>query len=293
MSVEDLNKSLSEPNLSGLSTNKTPPNFISMRNKRRREDDFSTEFNKFKEEMKEMFSKFMSAQKSELVILTSNLKELHQINNKTEASLAQLTNQNADFQKKIEFLEFQSKKDRECISILEEKVEDLQRCSQKTSIELKNVPRKPQETRNDLINMVLCLSKNISLDLDVKDIKDIHRIQGKKVEVKNTPIIVELGSTIIKSDILQKAKNYNIKNKTKLQAKHLGFTSNEDSPVFISEQLTSKGNRLHFLARDLVKTKEYKFCWTAFGRVFVKRDENSRAILIKNEAQVHQLTQEK
>lgn len=93
MSVEDLNKSLSEPNLCGLNTSKTPPNFVSTRNKRRREeDDFTVELNKSKEEMKEMFSKFMSAQKSELIILTTNLKELHQTNNKIEASLTQLTN---------------------------------------------------------------------------------------------------------------------------------------------------------------------------------------------------------
>lgn len=291
MSSAQLNKSLSDPNVAEVGNDRTPPNYISVRSKRMREEDLPTEFCKFKEEMKEMFKSFMTAQKTELKVITANLKEIQQTNFNIEASVARLSTQNEEFQRKIESLELQAKKDREYIAILEDTVEDLQRSSRKSCIELKNVPRAPKETSDDLINMVLCLSKKIGLDLVTKDIKDIHRVQGKKVGTNNTPIIVELGSSIIKSDMLRKTKSYNIKNKTKLQAKHLGLTSNEDTPVFISEQLTAKGARLFFLARDLAKTNKYKFCWTAFGRVFVKKDENSRAIIIKSEAQVHQLLQ--
>lgn len=292
MSTLHLNKSLSDPNMSEVGNNTPPNTYVSVRNKRMREEDLPSEFRSFKEEMRELFSTFLATQKSELLVINTNLKEIQQTNISIEASVARLSSQHEEFLKKIDSLELQAKKDREYITILEEKLEDLQRGSQKTCIELKNVPKKPQETRGDLLNMVLSLSKSISGNLEVKDVKDIHRIQGKKVGVKNTPIIVELGSTIIKTDFLQKAKTYNIKNKIKIQAKHLGFTNNEDTPVFISEHLTAKGNRLYFLARDLAKTKQYKFCWTAFGRVFVKRDENARAILIKSESQVHHLMQE-
>lgn len=83
-----------------------------------------------------------------------------------------------------------------------------------------------------------------------------------------------------------------MENRSKLQAKHLGFTTNEDDPVFVSEQLTAKGSRLFFLARDLVKSSKFKFCWTAFGKVFVRKDETSKIILIQSEAQILQLQQE-
>lgn len=71
-----------------------------------------------------------------------------------------LTSQNEEFRRKIESLESQAKKDREYISILESKVEDLQRTSRKASVELKNVPKKPQESREDLLNIVTCLSRS-------------------------------------------------------------------------------------------------------------------------------------
>lgn len=292
MSTTTLNKSLSDSNIAETDIVKSPPRYVSFRSKRMRDEDLPSEFCKFKEEMKELFNTFMDTQKRELKEITANLKEIQKTNNNIETSIAQLNNRQEEFQKKIESLELLEKKDREYIAILEDRVEELQRGTRKTCIELKNVPRKPQETRNDLTKMVLCLARNIDLDLGTKDIKDVHRIQGKKAGINNTPVIVELGSSILKSDMLQKVKTYNIKNKTKLQAKHLGFTSNEETPVFVSEQLTAKGARLFFLARDLAKSKQYKYCWTAHGRVFVKKDDNSRSILIASEAQVHHLLQQ-
>ncbi|CAH2088400.1 unnamed protein product [Euphydryas editha] len=140
--------------------------------------------------------------------------------------------------------------------------------------------------------MMTCLSKNINLDFCPRDIKDIFRIKARNESENSPPIIVELGSTILKTDMLKKTKDFNIKNKCKLQAKHLGFTTNEDTPVYLSEQLTAKGARLFFLSRDLVKTKKFKYCWTAFGRVFVRKDDASKIICIQNEAQVHQLLQD-
>lgn len=286
-----MDKSLSDSNIS-LMMETTPPNFISKRNKRVREEDLPGEFTKFKYEIKEMLTSFISTQESELKVITSNLKDIQVTNNSIETAITNLSYQNEEFRKKIELLELQGKKDREYIVLLEDKIEDLQKSSKKTCIELKNVPKMPQENSSELINMVMNLSKHLSLEMGSHDIKDIYRVPSRKEGITNTPIIVELNSTMLKTNLLKKAKLYNIKNPSKLQAKHLGIINNAEVPVFISEHLTPKSARLFFLARDLAKTKHYKFCWTAFGRILVKRDENSRVIVIKSEAQVHQLMQE-
>jgi hypothetical protein len=176
--------------------------------------------------------------------------------------------------------------------ILENKIEDLQRTTRRTSIEIKNVPKISQESTEDLIKMVLGLAKTINLEMEPRDIKDIFRLQTKNERnVRSSPIIVEFGSMILKSNLMKKIKSFNIRNKTKLQAKHLGHATQEDTPVFVSEQLTAKAARLFFLARDLVRTHKYKYCWTSLGRVLVRQDDNSRIIHIVNEAQVNQLMQ--
>ncbi|CAH2089623.1 unnamed protein product [Euphydryas editha] len=102
-------------------------------------------------------------------------------------------------------------------------------------------------------------------------------------------IVVGTSSAMVKSDILRLSKAFNIKTKGKLCAKHLGFLTSEDTPIFICEQLTTKGARLYYLARDLAKSAQYKFCWTAYGKVYVRKTETSQVVCIKSEAQVHQL----
>ncbi|XP_048486437.1 uncharacterized protein LOC125490636 [Plutella xylostella] len=291
-----MDKSLSTPDISSRENASTPPNFVSQRNKRRREfetDDMDLAFSSFKEEMKEMIKTLMEGQEIELKKITPTLMEIKETNCNIENSIAFLTAQNDEFKKKIEQIELQSRKDKEYITLLEEKLEDMQRGSRKANIEIKNVPKSNKETKDELINMVMSLAKNIDCKITKTDIRDIYRVQGKKDAKTNTPIIVETSSTILKTDILKLSKTYNYKQKQKLCAKHLGITKNEDTPIYVSEQLTARGSRLFFLARDLAKSKGYKFSWTSYGKIYVRQDEHSPIIAIKSEAQVNNLMQKK
>ncbi|KAI5639023.1 hypothetical protein NE865_08365 [Phthorimaea operculella] len=275
----------------------TPPNFVNTQKrvqyKEKTEESSSLELIAFKKEITDMISNFTNTHSQENKQISDSLNAIQQTNLKIEESLTTLKNQNEELFKKIAYLETQSKKDKEYIVLLEEKVEDLQRASRKACIQIKNVPKKKAETKEELTDMVLKLSENLQCDVEKKDIKDIFRIQGKKEEQQTSTIIVELNSTLQKTDFIKKCKIFNRQkqNQNKLQAKHLGLKTKEDTPIFVSEQLTSKAARLYFLARDLTNSKQYGFCWTSFGRVYVRKDERSPVILIKNEAQVQQLRQ--
>lgn len=252
-------------------------------------DSISQQFTNLREEVRKMLTDFSTTQGNELKKVTLALKEVQQSNHNIEKSVAFLTAQNEEFKKKIGQLEIQIKEDKQLITSLENKIEDMQMGSRKTNFEIKNVPKKNNETREDLIDMVMCLSHSIDCNVTKSDIKDIYRVRAKKSEKTNTPIIVETGSTLLKTDILKMSKSFNIKHKTKLCVKHLGIKTQEDTPVFLTEHLTVKGSRLHFLARDLAKSKAYRFCWTAYGKVYVRKDERSPVITIRSEEQVHHL----
>lgn len=286
-------KAHSESNLQDVAMEKTPPNYVSMRSKRRRADDYGFDLDEFKEEIRDMIKSLMTDQESDIKKIYPTLQEIQLTNQKIENSISFISSQNEEFKKKIEELESQARKDKEHIFLLEEKIEEMQRSCRKTSIEIKNVPKTNNETTEDLTKLVICLSKTIECPITKSDIRDIFRVQGKKDRKMNNnlPIIVETNSAILKTEILKKCKAYNIKQEQKLCAKNLGFTTNQDTPIYVSEQLTAKGSRLHFLARDLKKSKSYKFCWTAYGKVYVKKDEDSPAIRINNEAQIHKLLQ--
>lgn len=243
----------------------------------------------FREEMRKLMSFYNDSQKKELSGLTSILKDIQQSNQNIETAVSFLTTQNEEFKKQITQLENQVKDDRQYIVYLEDKLEDLQTGNRKTNFELKNVPKKENENKQDLVEMIVCLSKTINCEITKNDIKDIYRVRGKKSEQRNTPIIVETNSALLKNDFLRMTKSFNIRNKTNICAKHLGHKSNEDTPIYLSEHLTAKGSRLYYLARDLKKSKGYKFCWTSYGKVFIRKTEQSPVILITNEEQVHHL----
>lgn len=290
--MSNVNRSLSESNISEVGSDNSPVRCITRRNKRIREEDLPAEFNSFKEELRQLMTSFISTQQMQLQEIRADLKEIQQTNYNIDQSISLLMSHDEEFRKKIEMLETQAKIDRDNIVILENKIEDLQRVSRKTCVELKNVPKKSQESSEDLIKMVLCLSETINVKLESRDIKDIFRLPSRKQETNsNSPIVVELGSTILKSELLKQAKSFNIKNKIKIQAKHLGHTTKEDTPVFLAEHLTPQGARLFFLARDLVKTGKYKYCWTSYGKILVRKDDTSKVIHITNESQIHNLVQ--
>lgn len=288
-------KSSSVPDMMVLDENKTPPNFISAPNKRKRCSEMSQDFQgmaaDLKNEMKELFHTLSETQNIQINTILTSLKDIQQTTSLVQTTISHLSEENKELKNKIEQLEAQVRRDKEQIVILENRMEDIQMGSRKANFEMKNVPKKPSETKDDLIDMVLCLSKNVGSSIKKGDIRDIYRVRGKNDDKRNTPIIVETTSTLLKNDILKASKAFNVKHKTKLRAQHLGFRTSEDSPIFVSEQLTAKGSRLHFLARDLAKSHNYKFCWTAYGKVYVRRDENSPIIAIKTEAQVQQLIQ--
>lgn len=279
--------------MSDTDLNKTPPNatFVSVRHKRKREDNLDDFKNEMMSEMKSLLSSLMKQQSIEIKKIRSVLSEIQSTNNKIENSVDYLTAQNEMLNKKIEQLEIQHKKDKEYIILLENKVEDMQTINRKANFEIKNVPKKSGETKEDLIEMVVNLGKNIGCVIEKNHLDDIYRLGNKKGENRGS-IIVETTSTIKKTEFITKCKNFNRAHKSKLCLRHVGHHANEDSPIFVSEQLTAKGARLHFLARDLIKAKKFKYCWTAYGKIYIRKDDNTQIITIKSESQIHQLSQD-
>ncbi|KOB69604.1 hypothetical protein OBRU01_18146 [Operophtera brumata] len=69
----------------------------------------------------------------------------------------------------------------------------------------------------------------------------------------------------MKTSILQAVKTHNAANTTdRLNTKFL----------------TQKARRLYFLARDRAKICRYDFCWSASGRIFLRKAVGSAPIVI-------------
>lgn len=138
------------------------PQYVFHRKKRiTKQDSSPSEYSCIRDELKSLAA-LLSAQRDEFVVITTSLKSIREANTNIESQMSLLTTQNEEFRRKIERLELQVKQDREHITILEDKIEDLQRYTRKSSIELKNVPRKQQENQNDLVNVISSLGRTVA-----------------------------------------------------------------------------------------------------------------------------------
>lgn len=86
-----------------------------------------------------------------------------------------------------------------------------------------------------------------------------------------------------------KKLNKNKKNNEKLNSTHLNL-SGPARPIFVSETLTYKTQKLYFLAREFSRLNNYDYCWTSKGMVYLRKSEDAPLIRINAEADLSKLT---
>lgn len=212
------------------------------------------------------------------------------------AFMMDIKDQNADIQKSLDFLSFkyddklenmvkleQKNKDYELkISELEMKVEQLERNSRASTIEIRNVPKQPPENKTSLRIIVKQIGETIDQPVLDSDIQDIFRLRTKK-ETSNH-IVVNFTTTATKDGFIKQCRNFNKANKdSKHNTSHLSGLSGPPQPIFIDESLTSLGRKLFFPARQFVRDNRYHSTWTSYGKVFIRKTQDSPAIRIDGE----------
>ena len=202
-------------------------------------------------------------------------------------SMELMSNKHDEFLVKIVSLEKERKADRLLIQELEEKLETLERKSRSTGIEIRNIPKQNDETKEKLCSEVIKLGKTLNVEIDGSKIQDIYRLKSKD---SSNPVIVNLTTVLLKDSVLRAAKHFN-KSKPreeKLNTTHIN-SKYQPKPLYIAETLTQKNQRLYFLARQFQKSHGYNFCWTANGIVYLKNTEGSAHIRINTDADINKL----
>lgn len=291
--------SVSDPNL-----NRTEPDFaapsmnVTVRPNSKRvclEDSVATDkFEQFKLDIMDMltlkltplFTRLDCVEKC-LLNITQQNSDIISSNGEIEKTLSFLKNQVIESDAKICMLEKEINYTRISIADIEEKSENLERFIRKTSVEIRGFPIAKKESKADLLNQTSSLMKLISVE-SLNEIRDVYRLPFK-ASASTSTVVVEFSNIFAKEKFLRGAKLYNSDHRTcRLDSSHLGLTG-PASTLFFSEHLTNKSKRLHFLARDFAASENYRFCWIANGRIFLRKEEGAKYILVKNESTLAQL----
>ncbi|KAL4705135.1 hypothetical protein ACJJTC_018706 [Scirpophaga incertulas] len=147
-------------------------------------------------------------------------------------------------------------------------------------LKINGVPEKKSE---NLVNVFLRMTQSINYSISIEDV--LHGTRVAKLNRDNNrprSIIAKLRSPRQRDALLAAVASFNKKNpKNKLNSTHLGHEG-LITPVYVAEHLTPTNKSLHAAARLKSRDLSYKFVWVRNGRVYVRKEEFSQAIQIKN-----------
>ncbi|CAG5021080.1 unnamed protein product [Parnassius apollo] len=187
----------------------------------------------------------------------------------------------------VQSLQVENKAYRKRIEMLEEKIEGLKRSSHASRVELRNVPKKDRETKEDLLNIFVKTGEMLGLTLQHSDVRDIFRINQKNDS--NKIIVAEFTSNITKQRFIANLKEYNRRDKNKIFTSTHAAIMGLPTPIFISENLSQKTRRLFAVAKNFRKENNYAYCWTSAGSIFLKKTDRDRPILIKSQEDISKI----
>lgn len=187
---------------------------------------------------------------------------------------------------RIDFLESERKNDRKYIQLLESRLELQDHNARSTSIEIRNVPLAQKETKENLRRLITCTAEVLQIPLQKMEIKNIYRV-NTKAAVK--PIIADFTTVDMRDSFLTSFKKYNKEHpRSRLSTAEINIVG-PSQPVYISENLTQMERKLFYHTREFAKNNGFLFCWTAFGRVFLRKTEGSPQIRVYCESELEDL----
>jgi len=161
------------------------------------------------------------------------------------------------------------------IGSLSKKINVLEQNAIICNVEIIGVPEQKNENCVEVV-------ENIATKLGVKlSVLNAFRMYSK---FSNRPkkIIAKLNSSENKQQLMEFAK------KRKLNTKHLNENW-ENGNIFINNELTAFNRDLFFKTRMFAKSNNFKFIWFKDLKIFIKKDENSKAYIVQDDLDLSKL----
>lgn len=169
---------------------------------------------------------------------------------------------------------------RSTINELNNRISMLEQQSRSNNIELQCVPENKSE---NIVSLMMNLSGFLKCELKNENIIYGARVpKANRTSPRPRSIVVQLSSVKIRDSLLAAAINYNKTNPAdRLNTTHMGI-SGEKHPIYISEHLSPSNKSLHAATRAKAKECNFKYVWVRGGKIFVRKNETSDYIIIRD-----------
>lgn len=164
---------------------------------------------------------------------------------------------------------------------LSSRIAQMDQQSRSSIVEIQCVPENRQE---NLINTVVQLGKVIKCPVTDAQIDYCARLpKMNNSSPRPRSILVKFNSPRLRDEFLSATNRFNKKNQDdKLNSSHIGIGGVKKSAIYVVEHLTLENKALHAAARIKARELKYKFVWVRDGRIFMRKNEESNFVHVKN-----------
>lgn len=170
---------------------------------------------------------------------------------------------------------------------LNSRLSSMEKMSRGLNIELQAVP----ESRNEnVMSLFKKICETVDVHIDDPCIQACRRVA--KMDAKsNRPrnILVTLSSPRLRDTILSSVHRYNKSHpKDPLSTRHLGLPG-ETRKIYVTEHLSPECKSLYAQTRKIAKEKNYKYVWVKYARIYMRKNDESGHIYVKDLSTLNKL----
>ncbi|CAG4962847.1 unnamed protein product [Parnassius apollo] len=153
-----------------------------------------------------------------------------------------------------------------------EDLQDKEQWARANNVEIKGIPVKKSENLYDIVDNI---SKVIQCSIRKEDINYIARVPSLKAESQKS-IIMALNNRYCKEEFVAAARKHK-----ELKVSQLGYA--DEGHVYVNDHLTLFNKALLKKAKDLAKTKNFKYVWIKHCKILARKSDTSPTFRIKSE----------
>jgi hypothetical protein len=200
----------------------------------------------------------------------------------TTDAVKEQTAKNEELLKKLEEVVSENIQLRKRVESLEAKLDECEQYSRRNTIEIHGIPAQPNETQEDVMELVKKVGTGLGVEINDLMIDVCHRLPNRNSE-KPPVLVVKFVRRIDKDKLLEKRRA----RKGDFSTRHMGLAT--DNPVFLNEALTTMRRRLFLQAREVKKRLKYDYLWHRGGKIFMRKKNGERVVVISCQADLDKL----
>ena len=165
-------------------------------------------------------------------------------------------------------------------------IDDMEQYIRRECLEIKGIPVLDDEDTNEIVRKIGDL---IDVDISEDDISVSHRLPTKKngassKQTYDPTIIVKFVRRDVRDELYKARKTLRDFN-----TKDLSFERHEPRNIYVNESLTRKNREIFNKCLQKKKELQYKYIWTNYGKVLLRKDAHSPAIVVTSEKDLNKL----